>query len=111
MHSIEILGEPSRIPGIEEIDWFLMEYLSDYGIDLTIEHRDLSKEGVYGWCMSLHGNEFFIQIHDDLSDKDYTKTILHELYHVYQHLKKEPRCEICAHQMETILVDRFNKSL
>ena len=87
MHSIEILGEPSRIPGIEEIDWFLMEYLSDYGIDLTIEHRDLSKEGVYGWCMSLHGNEFFIQIHNDLSDEDYTKTILHELYHVYQHLK------------------------
>lgn len=111
MHSIEILGEPSKIPAIKEIDWFLMEYLSDYGIDLTIEHRDLSGEGVFGWCMYLHGNEFFIQIHNDLSDEDYTKTILHELYHVYQHLNKEPRCEICAHQMETILVDRFNKSL
>ena len=111
MHSIEILGDPPKIPCIDEINWFLMECLSDYGIDLTVEHRDLSSEGVFGWCMSLHGNEFFIQIHNDLSDEDYTKTILHELYHVYQHLNKEPRCEICAHQTKTTLVDRFNKSL
>ena len=110
MHSIEVIRPPSDYPE-EVIKWFMREYLSNHGIDLTVVYMDLSDEGVDGWCMREDDHEFIIQIDERLDGVEHTKTILHELYHVYQHLKKEPRCEICAHQMETILVDRFNKSL
>ena len=73
-----------------------MEYLSDRGIDLTVEHKDLSGEGVLAWCLCMNEHEFLIQIHNELTGDEYTKTILHELYHVYQHLNNLDRCELCA---------------
>ncbi len=55
----------------------------------TIEvHRiDLSEDGVFGWCEmqeELMYREFFIQIHNELSDEDYVITLIHELIHVKQ---------------------------
>ena len=107
MHLIECLPEGSERLCSSTIDWFLMEYLSDFSIDLTVEHRDLSEEGVVGWCMKIGNNEFFIQVHNKLEGDEYTSTILHELYHVYQHLTNQPQCEICAYQAEKELLDRL----
>jgi len=107
MHCIEVLPEDSIISCKGTVDWFLMEYLFNFGIDLTVEHLDLSDEGVTGWCMKIGPCEYVIQIHNSLVGDEYTSTILHELYHVYQHLYKLPQCEMCAYQAEQQLLDKY----
>jgi len=89
------------------LEWFLMEYLSNFGIDLTVEHLDLSDEGVTGWCMKIGPCEYVIQIHQDLIGDEYTKTLLHEMYHVYQHLNGMPQCEMCAYMSEDQNLDKL----
>ena len=109
MHCTEILSAPSETLCKGLLDWFLMEYLSDYGLDIVVDHKDLSSEGVYGWCIREGDNEFLLEIHNDLSEEEYTKTILHELYHVYQHMTNQPQCELCANLMEKLLLDKYSK--
>ena len=53
------------------------------GSTVEIHRKDLSDDGVFGWC-ELDGREFFIQIHNELSDEDYVITLIHELIHVKQ---------------------------
>ncbi len=57
------------------------------GSDVEVNRVDLSYDGVFGWCElaeELMYKEFFIQIHNDLNDKDYVITLIHELVHVKQ---------------------------
>ena len=53
------------------------------GNTIEVHRKDLSDDGVFGWC-ELDGREFFIQIHNELSDEDYVITLIHELIHVKQ---------------------------
>ena len=115
MHSISIL--PSERPKTpyktveSHIQWFLLEYLFDYTVDVTVVYMDLSDEGVDGWCMREDDNEFLIQIDENLEGEEHEKTLFHELYHLYQHMSNIPRCEICAHLSEEQSLDKFKKSL
>ena len=93
------------------IDWFLMEYLSDYSVDLTVVYMNLSDEGVDGFCQRLSDYEFLIEIDHRLDVPELSKTILHEMHHVFQHLKNIPRCEMCANLSEEQNLDRYTKSL
>ena len=52
-----------------------------------------------------------IQIDEKLEGAEHTKTVLHELYHVFQHLHNIPRCEMCARMSEQHNLDRFKKTL
>lgn len=110
MHSIEVIRPPSDYPE-EVIKWFMREYLSNHGIDLTVVYMDLSDEGVDGWCMREDGHEFIIQIDERLDGAEHTKTILHELYHMFQHVNNIPRCERCARMSEQQNLDRYTKGL
>ena len=57
-----------------------------------IHRKDLSDEGVFGgweveeseFSPGVFHREFFIQIHNELSDEDYVITLIHELIHVKQ---------------------------
>ena len=111
MHSIEVLSETSRTSCKGVVQWFMMEYLSDYGIDLTIQFLNLKDEGVDGWCLRESNHEFLIQIEETLEGEELTRTCLHECYHMYQHLNNIPRCEICAHLSETLSLDKYQKTL
>ena len=52
VHSIEVVPSFTPVPSCKPLlHWFMGEYLSDYGIDLTVVYMDLSDEGVSGWCM------------------------------------------------------------
>ena len=107
VHSIEILSDRHK-PFCEPLcRWFMGEYLSNYSIDLTVVHMDLSDEGVDGWCMRESDYEFIIQIEETLQGDEYKKTLLHELYHLYQHMLNISRCEMCAHLSEKINLDRY----
>ena len=111
MHSIEIFSDRHKPFCKTLCHCFMGEYLSDHSIDLTVVHIDLTDEGVDGWCMRESDYEFIIQIEETLQGNEYKKTLLHELYHTYQHLLNIPRCEICANLSEQQNLDRFLKTL
>ena len=77
---------------VDVAEWFVNEYLSRYNIDINIHHcRLVNREGVYGWCWATdcdyRPREFDIEIHNQLPIHMYIETLLHELWHVYQHVK------------------------
>ena len=49
--------------------WFMREYFRHHEIDVEVEHRGLKRECALGYC-DVVGS--------------YRKTLLHELWHVYQ---------------------------
>ena len=109
MHSIEVVPSFTPVPSCKPLlHWFMGEYLSDHGIDLTVVYMDLSDEGVTGWCMREEDIEFIIQIDESLRGDEHDKTLLHECYHMYQHLMGISRCEICANLSENLLLDKYN---
>jgi len=106
MHYVEIT-EGTRITAQEVSAWFLSQYLADHVCNLTVEERDLSDEGVDGWCLRESNNEYLIQIDKYLDDANYLSTLLHELYHVYQHVLGIPRDEDEAYSNESNLLDSW----
>ena len=91
------------------VEWFLMEFLYDYSVDVSVVYQDLSEEGVDGWCQRLSEYEFLIEIDHNLQGEEHDRTILHELYHCLQHLKGIPRCETCSYLSEKLNLERFSK--
>lgn len=77
------------------VSWFIQKYLPKHKIEIEVLHRGLMKESVYGWCSVTDCNwrprSFLIEIHNRLNEEDYIITLLHELYHCYQHIKGDLR--------------------
>ena len=119
------------------VEWFVDEYLSRYNIDINVHHcRLVNRESVYGWVWSVdcdyRPREFDVEIHNQMSVEDYTKTLLHELWHVYQHVKgllkdkygkrlwkgvdhskvdySDQPWEQEAHKMEEVLYEEYSKA-
>jgi hypothetical protein len=71
--------------------WFVKKYLPRHKINIFVNHRGLIREGVYGWCCVMdcdwRPREFEIEMHNRLSPERYISILLHELWHVYQHVK------------------------
>ncbi len=72
------------------VNWFVDTYLPNHKIFLNIDHKGLLRESVFGWAWVVppdhRPREFEVEIHNRLSVEDYTSTLLHELWHVYQHV-------------------------
>jgi len=66
-------------------------YLPRYKISINVDHLGLIRQGVFGWMWAsdcdYRPREFEIELHNRMSPENYTKTLLHELWHVYQHVK------------------------
>ena len=95
------------------VEWFVNEYLSPYKLEINVHHRRLVKrDGVFGWAWvagcEKKPREFEIEIHNLLTPEDYATTLLHELWHVYQHVKRTLQCEEEAYSMEKVLVKKYN---
>ena len=77
------------------VTWFVDKYLPRHKIFVNVDHKGLLKEGVFGWQWSTDSDsrprEFEIEIHNRLSVEEYTKTLLHELWHVLQHVRGDLR--------------------
>ena len=71
--------------------WFVKNYLPRHKINIIVNHRGLLREGVYGWCTVMdcdwRPREFEIEMHNRLDADKYVTILLHELWHVYQHVK------------------------
>ena len=73
------------------VDWFVNRYLPRHKLIINVDHRGLLREGVFGWMWAAdcdyRPRDFEIEVHNRLDEEHYTKTLLHELWHVYQHVK------------------------
>ena len=71
--------------------WFVAKYLPRHKIDIRVNHRGLKREGVLGWCSVIDSDsrprDFEIELQNGMDIFSYTETLLHELWHVYQHVK------------------------
>ena len=77
--------------------------------DVEVFHTDLTEDNAFGFT-EINGEEQFIQIHNDLNEKDYITTLLHELVHVVQNENGQFDDELReqeAYGLESILFNQF----
>ena len=71
-------------------EWTLQELLPRHRkVDVQIILKDLTKDGVEGWCMEEDDREFIVQVERNQSLRDLVTTVVHELVHVKQYVKRE----------------------
>ena len=92
MHSLDITGyKYSRRHCEHVVDWFIGKHLPKHKLYISIHHRGLLRKGVYGWVWATdcdyRPRAFEIEMHNCMTLENYTKTLLHELWHVYQHVQ------------------------
>ena len=118
------------------VDWFLSEHLPRHKIILNVDHIGLLRNGVFGWVWTAdcdhRPRDFEMEIHNRMNPEDYTKTLLHELWHIYQHVHgnlkdkhgkrfwkgidhsetdyAEQPWEVEAHKMEEVLYEEYTKT-
>ena len=68
--------------------WFAKSFYPRHKIDITVNHRGMKREGVYGWCDIMEKERkprtFLIEIQSNLDKRTYAETLVHELIHVGQ---------------------------
>ena len=86
-----ITGKRHRKTCESVLGWFKGKYLPRHHLEISVIHRSLKEDGVVGWCMvegsTSRPRSFLIEIDSQLKGENYPKTLLHELWHVYQHVK------------------------
>ena len=78
-------------------------------VDIEVIPTDLSEDNVFGWTMETD-DQHEIEIHNDLSEKDFITTLIHELIHVDQNvrgLRDEEERENEAYSLEHTLTYQF----
>ena len=75
------------------VNWFVSKYLPKHKLEIEVLHRGMKREGAYGYCdvAGRHYNprEFLIELDTHMDKETYTKTLIHELYHVLQFCRGE----------------------
>ena len=75
------------------VSWFVSKYLPRHKLEIEVLHRGMKRESAYGYCdvAGRHHNprDFLIELDTHMDKETYTKTLLHELYHVLQFCKGE----------------------
>ena len=73
------------------MNWFVDRYLPRHKLVINVDHKGLLREGIFGWVWAAdcdhRPRDFEIELHNHMDPEHYTKTLLHELWHVYQHVK------------------------
>ena len=119
------------------VNWFVNKHLPNYKVIINVDHLGLLREGVFGWVWAAdcdhRPRDFEMELHNRLNPEDYTKTLLHELWHVYQHVTGQLRdkykkrlwkgvdhsetdyedqpWEVEAHRMEEVLYKEYTTYL
>ena len=78
-------------------------------VDIEVIHTDLTEDNVFGWTTE-NNDQNEIEIHNDLSEKDFITTLIHELIHVDQNvrgLRDDTQREEEAYSLEHTLTNQF----
>jgi hypothetical protein len=74
---------------VDVISWFDERFLYEFNYDITVEHNELEEYAfVYVSGELEDSNEFVIEIEKSLSVEEYIKSLIHEMIHVEDYLKK-----------------------
>ena len=72
------------------VNWFVDKHLPNHKVIINVDHLGLLHEGVFGWMWAAdcdyRPRDFEVELHNRMNPEDYTKTLLHELWHLYQHV-------------------------
>lgn len=72
------------------VEWFISKHLPRHKLEITVNHRGMLRDGVYGWVgvtdCDYRPRAFEIELHNQMAPEHYTTVLLHELWHVYQHV-------------------------
>ena len=80
-------------------------------VDIEVIPTDLTEDNVFGWTLE-NNDQNEIEIHDNLSQKDYITTLIHELIHVDQNVRglhDDEQREGEAYSLEHTLTNQFLK--
>ena len=78
-------------------------------VDIEVITKDLTEDNVFGWTTE-NNDQQEIELHYDLSDKDFATTFIHELIHVDQNvrgLRDDTQREEEAYSLEHTLTNQF----
>ena len=78
-------------------------------VDIEVIPTDLSEDNVFGWTLE-NNDQNEIEIHNNLSEKDFITTLIHELIHVDQNvrgLRDDEERENEAYALEHTLTKKF----
>jgi len=78
-------------------------------VDIEVIPTDLTADNVFGWTL-INNDQNEIEIHDNLSEKDFTVTLIHELVHVDQNVRglfDDEQRENEAYKLESELYEQF----
>ena len=79
--------------------------------DIEVIPTDLTEDNVFGWTLE-NNDQNEIEIHNELSQKDFTITLIHELIHVDQNVRgllDDEQREKEAYSLEHTLTNQFLK--
>jgi len=87
---LNITGKASKRRCEAIVEWFKAKYLPNHHITFEVVHRGMKRERALGFCSVTdcdhRPREFLIELETTLDEQTYTTTLLHELWHVYQHV-------------------------
>ena len=78
-------------------------------VDIEVIPTDLTEDNVFGWTLE-NNDQNEIEIHNELSQKDFTITLIHELIHVDQNvrgLRDDDQRENEAYNLEGIYYQQY----
>ena len=104
-----ITGKKITTLGNEVYEFMSRLYPNLTEVDIEVIPTDLTEDNVFGWTME-NNNQNEIEIHNDLSDKDFITTLIHELIHVDQNvrgLRDDIQREEEAYSLEHTLTNQF----
>tara|TARA_B100000925_G_scaffold145572_1_gene108994 strand:- start:43 stop:459 length:417 start_codon:yes stop_codon:yes gene_type:complete len=119
------------------VNWFISKYLPRHKITVDINHRGMKRDYALGWISVIGSNyrprTFEIEMQSNLDPDTYTVVLLHELWHLLQHVRGDlsfghnKRCwkgidcslmeykdepwEVEANSMENELLDNYLKTV
>ena len=91
--------------------WFIKTFYPRHKLDVDIIHRGLLGEGALGYCDCAGGysrpREFVIELHTNMDKKTYTKTLLHELFHMMQWINGSLTSKKCRMYYKNEPVEKY----
>ena len=104
-----ITGKKITTLGNEVYEFMCRLYPNLTEVDIEVIPTDLTEDNVFGWTMETD-DQHEIEIHNELSQKDFTITLIHELIHVDQNvrgLRDDTQREKEAYSLEHTLTNHF----
>ena len=104
-----ITGKKITTLGNEVYEFMCRLYPNLTEVDIEVIPTDLPEDNVFGWTLE-NNDQNEIEIHNELSQKDFITTLIHELIHVDQNvrgLRDDIQREEEAYSLEHTLTNQF----